>query len=80
MSEIVEARERSKLQQQQGPQNPLSEILRPQTLSDLTLPRPVIDRLQKMIETNSPINMLFYGRSWFRKDISGAPYSRIALR
>ena len=67
MSDIVEAHDRSKLEQCQEPQNirpkrSLSEILRPQTLSDLTLPRPIIDRLQKMIETNSIMNMLFYGK------------------
>ena len=67
MNDIVEAYDQSKLEQRQEPQNigpkrSLSEILRPQTLSDLTLPRPMIDRLQKMIETNSPMNMLFYGK------------------
>ena len=31
-------------------------------MSDLTLPTPIIDRLQKMIETNSIMNMLFYGK------------------
>ena len=44
------------------PKQSLSEILRPQTVSDLTLPTPIIDRLQKMIETNSIMNMLFYGK------------------
>jgi len=59
--------DRSKLEQCQEPQNtrakqPLSEILRPQALSDLTLPTPIIERLQKMIETSSIMNMLFYGK------------------
>ena len=67
MNDIVEAHDQSKLEQCQEPQNigpkrSLSEILRPQTLSDLTLPRSMIDRLQKMIETNSIMNMLFYGK------------------
>jgi putative ATPase len=68
MSDIVdEANDRSNLEQCQEPQNirqkqSLSEILRPQALSDLTLPTPIIGRLQKMIETNSIMNMLFYGK------------------
>ncbi len=67
MSDIVEANDRSELEQCQEPQSirqkqSLSEILRPQALSDLTLPTPTIDRLQKMIETNSIMNMLFYGK------------------
>jgi DNA polymerase III delta prime subunit len=67
MNDIVEANDRSKLEQCQEPQNIrqrqlLSEILRPQALSDLTLRTPTIDRLQKMIETNSIMNMLFYGK------------------
>jgi replication-associated recombination protein RarA len=39
----------------------LSEILRPQALSDLTLPMPTIERLQRVIESGSMVNMLFYG-------------------
>ena len=31
-------------------------------MSDLTLPRPIIDRLQKMIETKAVMNMVFYGK------------------
>ena len=67
MNDIVEAHDQSKLERCQEPQNiaskrSLSEILRPQTLSDLSLQRPMIDRLQKMIETNSIMNMLFYGK------------------
>jgi replication-associated recombination protein RarA len=67
MNHNVETRDRSKLQERQAPQNigprpPLSEILRPQRLSDLTLPTPLIDRLQKMIETKSVMNMVFYGK------------------
>lgn len=41
---------------------PLSELLRPQRLEDLTLPQPVINRLQRMIETKQIINMVFDGR------------------
>jgi DNA polymerase III delta prime subunit len=44
------------------PRELLSELLRPQQLGDLTLPQSVIDRLQKMIETRSLMNMLFYGK------------------
>ena len=67
MNDIVEAHDRSKLEQRQEPQNigpkrPLSELLRPQTVNDLTLSRPIIDRLGKMVETNSAMNMLFYGK------------------
>jgi replication-associated recombination protein RarA len=40
---------------------PLSELLRPQQLSDLTLPQRVIDRLQKMIDSGNIMNMIFYG-------------------
>ena len=39
----------------------LAEILRPQTLSDLTLPTPTIQRLQRVIESGSMVNMLFHG-------------------
>ena len=51
MNDIVEVHDQSKSEQRQelqniGPKRSLSEILRPETLSDLTLPRPMIDRLQ----------------------------------
>jgi DNA polymerase III delta prime subunit len=64
---IDEAHDRSKLEQCHEPRNirpkqSLSEILRPQALGELTLPTAKIDRLQKMIETNSIMNMLFYGK------------------
>ena len=67
MSDIVETQDHSKLQQCQETGNfrqkrSLPEIMRPQTLSDLTLPRPMIDRLQTMVETKSAMNMLFYGK------------------
>jgi replication-associated recombination protein RarA len=39
----------------------LSEILRPQALVDLTLPTQTIERLQRVIESGSMVNMLFYG-------------------
>jgi DNA polymerase III delta prime subunit len=67
MNDIVEAHDHSKLEQCQepeniGPKRPLSEILRPQTVNDLTLSRPIIDRLGKMVETKSVMNMVFYGK------------------
>lgn len=40
----------------------LSELLRPQQLGDLTLPRRVIARLQRMNDEQSFMNMLFYGQ------------------
>jgi replication-associated recombination protein RarA len=43
-------------------ERPLSERMCPQTVDDLTLPRPTADRLGKMIETRSPMNMAFYGK------------------
>jgi DNA polymerase III delta prime subunit len=39
----------------------LSELLRAQQFGDLTLPQPQIDRLQRMVEEGSIMNMLFYG-------------------
>ena len=39
----------------------LAEILRPQNFGDLTLPAHTIQRLQRVIETGSIMNMLFYG-------------------
>jgi DNA polymerase III delta prime subunit len=67
MSDIVETQDHSKLKQCQETENirqkrSLPEIMRPQTLGDLTLPRPMIDRLQTMIETRAIMNMLFYGK------------------
>jgi replication-associated recombination protein RarA len=67
MNDIVETDDRSKPQQWQKPKNigprpPLSEIMCPQKLSDLTLPTPIIERLQRMVETNSLVNMMFYGK------------------
>jgi DNA polymerase III delta prime subunit len=40
---------------------PLSELLRPRQLSDLTIPQRHVDRLQRMVETGNIMNMLFYG-------------------
>ena len=40
----------------------VSELLRPQQLVDLTLPRRVIDRLQRMVESGTIMNMIFYGK------------------
>ena len=67
MSDIVETHDHSKLEQCQETENirqkrSLPEIMRPQTVNDLTLPRPMIDRLQTMIETRAIMNMLFYGK------------------
>ena len=39
----------------------LSESLRPQALGDLTLPTQTIERLQRVIESGSMVNMLLYG-------------------
>ena len=39
----------------------VSKLLRPRQLADLSQPQRVIDRLQKMVDTRSPMNMLFYG-------------------
>jgi replication-associated recombination protein RarA len=47
--------------QQKRPKSLLSEVLRPQSLSDLTLPMPIIHRLQRVIESRSMVNMLFCG-------------------
>jgi replication-associated recombination protein RarA len=41
---------------------PLTELLRPQQLSELTLPRKDIDRLQRMVESGWIMNMIFYGK------------------
>ena len=41
---------------------PLSELLRPQQLDDLTFPQSTIDRLQRMIDSKNIMNMLFYGK------------------
>src|ERR1700719_3077630 len=43
------------------PKTLVSEILRPQALSDLTLPMSTIQRLQRVIESGSVLNMLLYG-------------------
>ncbi len=42
-------------------EQPLSELLRPSCLEDLTLVDKDITRLQKMIDTKSVSNMIFYG-------------------
>ena len=47
--------------QRKKPKRLVSEILRPQALSDLTLPTPTIHRLQRVIESGAKVNMLFYG-------------------
>jgi replication-associated recombination protein RarA len=39
----------------------LSELLRPQQLSDLTLPKRDVTRLQRMVQRGDPMNLLFYG-------------------
>ena len=40
----------------------ISELMKPRQLSDLTLPRFIIDNIKRMIATNSIENMLFYGK------------------
>ena len=67
MIDIFETHDCQKPKQSREPQKTLSkqslsEAMRPQTLSDLILPIQIIERLQKMIETNSIMNMLFYGK------------------
>ena len=67
MKDIFETHDQSRQLQRQTPPNvssrpAVSEIMSPHRLSDLTLPAPMIARLQKMVETNSPMNMLFYGK------------------
>jgi DNA polymerase III delta prime subunit len=49
------------------PKELVSELLRPQRLGDLTLPQRVIDRLQRMIDEGSIMNMLFYGKAGLGK-------------
>jgi replication factor C small subunit len=39
----------------------MSELLRPQQLSDLTLPKRDITRLQRMVQKRTPMNLFFYG-------------------
>jgi hypothetical protein len=78
MNDIVETYDRSEVQHRQalqdiGPKRSLSEILCPQTVSDLTLQRPIIDRLRKMIETKAVMNMVFLWKSRYRKDIGDTP-------
>jgi DNA polymerase III delta prime subunit len=67
MNDIVETDDHSKLEQCQETENirqkrSLPEIMRPQTVNDLTLQRPIIARLQKMVEKKSVMNMVFYGK------------------
>jgi len=48
-----------------SPQNryvDISELMKPRQLSDLTLPKFIIDDLKKRLTTNSIENMLFYGK------------------
>jgi DNA polymerase III delta prime subunit len=40
----------------------VSELLRPQQLADLTLPRRVIERLQRMVDSGTIMNLIFYGK------------------
>ncbi len=40
----------------------LSEVLRPQHLDDLTLPRRDIERLKRMLDSGNIMNMILYGR------------------
>jgi DNA polymerase III delta prime subunit len=39
----------------------LTELLRPQQLSELTLPDREIERLERMVESNNLMNLIFYG-------------------
>ena len=40
----------------------LSELLRPQQLGDITLPDETLQRLQRMVESGSIMNLIFYGK------------------
>jgi len=40
---------------------PLSELLRPKRIEDLTLPERIISGLQRMFDTQTPDNMLLFG-------------------
>jgi replication-associated recombination protein RarA len=51
----------SDVSQQETRKPLLSEILRPQALGDLTLPTQTIERLQRVLESGSMVNMLLYG-------------------
>ena len=50
----------------------VSELLRPQQLDDLTLPRSAIHRLRRMVELGTIMNMVFHGEPGLWKDI-GSP-------
>ena len=67
MSDIIESHDYSNREQCETAQKvarpSFSELMRPQALSDLTLPMAVIERLEKMVETNSIMDMLFVGES-----------------
>ena len=58
----VEARDHSGQCHEQDAKQSLLEIMRPRTLSDLALPTRITERLQRMIEKDSIMNMLFYGK------------------
>ena len=45
----------------------MCDLLRPKSLADLTADPVIVARLTKMVETGSPMNMLFYGRSGIGK-------------
>ena len=40
----------------------LNELLRPQSLADINLPNTTISRLEKMVASGFPMNMIFYGQ------------------
>lgn len=53
---------KTKDESKHGSRDLLSELMRPQTLADLFLPPNIIERLQEMMETETIMNMLFYGQ------------------
>jgi len=67
MSDIIQSHDYSNREQcktaQKVARPSVSELMRPQALSDLTLPMAEIERLEKMVETKSIMNMLLVGES-----------------
>jgi DNA polymerase III delta prime subunit len=62
MSDIESHDYSTEYQEQQSAKRSLLEIMRPKIWRDLTLPTPIIERLEKMAATDSIMNMLFYGK------------------
>ena len=58
----------------------LLEVMRPKSPRDLALPTPTIERLQKMIETDSTMNMLFHGKTGTGKTSAAHLFDSAASR